>query len=324
MTTENSLFGNLFDNVKITNDRLATFTGDTIGKLSTQNTGNRFDAVLALLNASYPAFTGNVSGLDNALNLQKGGTMTVEGVQTLFKRTMSEQEPFIATALGGRTTPAFMEFYPHKISEYSKARQNKMTTLTTRVNTAATANSDALGETLTATLQAFKTSWTNAKAAQNTKKGTVSSKRGDRNSTRTTLELNLCTTIHTVGMLFPGDIAECLEYFNFSLLYNTVRHTHITKSGTILINKKVMIFDVLFPAEHVITVKNTTDNAVIIAYFAANRDDEPVPGTGIIINPLKEKSKQAEDYGDVAHPFFIIKNMSDVNDATFVVETKSL
>jgi len=324
MTTPDGLFGNLFDSNRINNDRLGIFTGDTIGKLSTQNTGNRFDAVLALLNASYPAFTGNVSGLDNALNLQKGGTMTVEGVMTLFKKTMSEQEPFIAVALGGRTTPAFLEFYPRKISEYSKARQNKMLMLTTRVNTAATANSTALGTTLTATLQAFKTSWTNAKAAQNTKKGTVSSKRGDRNSTRTTLELNLCTTIHTVGMLFPGDVAECLEYFNFSLLYNTVRHTHITKSGTIIIDRKVTIFDVLFPAEHIIIVKNTTINAVIIAYFAAHEDDEPAPGTGIIINPLKEKSKQAEDYGDVALPFFIIKNMSNVNDATYVVETKSV
>lgn len=324
MVAPEKIFENFFDDVKIINNRLGVFTGDTIGKLITQNTGGRFDGLITLLNGSYPAFTGNISNLDVAITLQKGGTMTVDGLVTLFAKTMSEQEPFISRALGGRDTDAYLQFYTHKISEYTTATQAEMITLTTRVNTAATTNATALGTTLTTLLQGFKAAWTTAKVLQNTKKGTVTSTRGDRNSTRTTLELNLCTVVHSIAALFPGDIAGCMGFFNFPLLYNSVRHKNILKSGTIVANKTVMIFDELFPADHIIKTRNTTDNAIIKAYFAVSPDAEPVDGVGIFINPNKDKSKPASDYGDVRLPYFVIKDLSLVNDATYIVETKAL
>ncbi len=320
MISPDKIFENYFNDKNIINTRLDSFASDCIARLTSGNTGSRFDAILTLLNSSYPAFSGNISNLDVALTLQKGGTMNVEGTMTLFKKTMSEQEPFIASALGGRATTAYLQFYPHKVTEYTIARQTEMNALTQRVKTAASTNATALGTTLAALLQGFKAQWTTAKSNQMTQKGNVSTKRDDRDTTRTTLELNLCSAIHTVGGLFPGDIPTSMSFFSFHLLFNSTRHHHVVKSGSIAPGAKVVIFNELFEDTQLINVRNTTTNANIIAYFGEHDTDEPLTGEGIIVNNGKDKNEMAPAYGKNSFPFFILKNLSSVNEATYVVE----
>ncbi len=318
MISEEHFFKNHFDDEKIINNRLETFTGDMIGKLTAGNTGDRFQPILDKLAISYPAFTGDVSDVAIALSLQRGTTMTVEGVVRLFKTTMSAQEPFIASALGGRATPAYEQFYNHKISEYSRATQADMITLTTKVNTAATANATALGTTLATLLQGFKTQWSNSKTAQELKKGTVAISREERNDTRTNLELDLCYGINIIASLFPGDVDTCSTFVDFALLTTTPRRKHITRSGTIVVSSKVEAGNKLFGADEDITIENTCTNADIEAYLVENIGDEPT--VTVIVKPEKSVKKPATAYGDLSNPILVVRNRSRVNDATYVAK----
>ena len=58
---------------------------------------------------------------------------------------MSEQQGVIANALGGFTTPAFLEFYPNGVSEYTGATKTNLPVLIGRINAAATAHAGELG-----------------------------------------------------------------------------------------------------------------------------------------------------------------------------------
>jgi len=318
MISEELFFKNHFDDKNINNNRMEAFTGDMIGKLTAGNTGDRFTPVLDKLAISYPAFTGDVSDVAVALALQRGSTMTVEGVQRLFKTTMSAQEPFIASALGGRATPAYQQFYNHKISEYSRATQADMITLTTKVNTAATANATALGTTLTTLLQGFQAQWNTAKTAQELKKGTVAIGREDRNDTRTNLELDLCFAINIIASIFPGNVAACATFVDFALLTTTPRRKHITRSGTIVISSKVEAGNKLFDAEDDITIENTCTNADIEAYLVEHIGDEPT--VTVTVKPEKSVKKPATAYGDLSNPILVVRNKSRVNDATYVAK----
>ncbi len=318
MISEDNFFKNHFSEKAINNTRLETFTGDIKGKLTAGNTGSRFQPILDKLTVSYPAFTGDVTDVTVALNLQKGSTMTVEGVHKLFKTTMSAQEPFIANALGGRNKPEYLQFYPHKISEYSKCTQAEMITLTNSVKAAAIANATALGTTLAALLQGFAGQWTTTKTAQELKKGTVASNRTDRNDTRVALELDLCFAIDTIASIFPGDVETCKTFVDFSLLTTTPNRKHITKSGTILVSGKEEVANKLFDATDMIKIRNTGTNSDIEAYLAPSPSDAPT--LSITVRPGKEVRKAAAELGLSTSPFLMIRNTSSVNEATFVAE----
>lgn len=318
MISAELFFKNHFNDVKIINARLEVFTGDTIGKLTAGNAGGIFDTVLSRLATSYPAFTGNVSDVDVALNLQKGSTMTVEGVHKLFKVTMSAQEPFIANALGGKSAPAYLTFYPRKITEYSKCAQKDMTLLTTRVAKAATINATALGDTLATLLQGFKPQWADTKTAQELAKGDVSSERDDRSDTRIAIEKDLCYAIDIIASSFPGDVEKCSSFVDFKLLVNVVKRKHITKSGTILITERTVPANKSFTSEDKINIKNTSDNATIKAAIVLHPDDEPT--LFVLVKPGKSFNKSAALLGSLTGTYLILINMSAVNSVTYVVE----
>src|SRR5213075_30890 len=135
---------------------------------------------IALITPALAAFGTEVSDVDVALSLQMGKTLTVNQVMAAFKLTMSIKEGVIADDLGGRNTPAYLEFYPHGIFEYSKATKAEMPTLTVRVKTGATAHSVPLGATLTSLLTGFKAQWETARSQQDTQKGSVEDNRSQR------------------------------------------------------------------------------------------------------------------------------------------------
>lgn len=318
MISEELFFKNHFDERAITNTRLETFIGDMLGRLRAGNTGGRFDVIIDKFNISYPAFTGDISDVDVALTLQKGSTMTVEGVHKLFKTTMSFQEPFIADAIGGRETPAYKEFYPSKITEYSICPQADMPKLTSRVNTAATHYASALGTTRATLLEGFKNQWTTTKAAQELQKGKVSTERDGRNDTRLLIENDCNFAIAIISSLFPGDVANAKTFVNFSLLTHTPRKKHIKKSGTIIINNKQLVANKTFGIKEKVKIENTSDNATLRAYLVLTEDAEPTLFADI--KPGKSFNNEASLLGDLSGTMLMLKNMSEVNDVTFIAE----
>lgn len=218
MLQPEKLFANIFDNETITALRLYNFATDAAIRMANVDTNSVLITEKdAIIGATIP-FGAGLSHIDTSLSIQKGKTQTVNEVKTAFSDYMSEYKSEIAHAVGGLGSPGFIAFYPHGVNEYSVATKTQMPILVKRINTLATAHAAELGQPRTADLQDFESQWQNAADEQSTVKSTVSDGRADRGTIRHNLEMALLTAIHSVARQFPGDVAKCMSFFDFSLL----------------------------------------------------------------------------------------------------------
>ncbi len=319
MQQSEKLFENLFDDKNIIPSRLSNFASDTLNNLTANNGGGSYTALISLLTPLITNFQGEIGEVDTSLNIQKGSTLTVDEFIKVFSDTMSSEEPFIARTLGGKGTAAYLEFYPQGVSEYTKPAKINMQTFTDRVNTAATAHAAQLGATLTATLQAFSPNWKNTRDKQQQQMGTVDTNRTERSTNRTALELGLLTAIHTIGAAFPGNVPQCLKFFQFNLLFAQTKHKHKTFGGIIGADKTVEVLNRLFTDTAAITIRNPDDNATIFTWLAAT-PNETMPFTAIEVEPGKAHDLKPSQLGPLTNPFLLIYNSSEVNEGAWEVE----
>lgn len=217
------LFGNFYNDSKIAPTYLERHADDVIAKLTKGNTGGVYDSVLNPLVAAITPFKAELSDVDTSVNVLLGKTQTVDDFISDFAKFMKDNYINIAAKLGGDKTAAFLEFYPHGKTEYSKTTKTKMPTITARLNTAATNNTVALGATLTAQLQAFKAQWVTVRDKQLEGKATLKNNRTERSVVRLNVENCLLAVVRFIANKYPGDVEKCMSYFNFSLLEST-RH----------------------------------------------------------------------------------------------------
>ena len=109
-------FDNIFESTEITDVCLTNFAGDSLNRLTAQNTGGAYANLITTLTPPYNAMQELISSVDVALGLQKGKTLTLNEFIAYFKKTMSEQQGVIANILGGFGTPAYLQFYPNGLS----------------------------------------------------------------------------------------------------------------------------------------------------------------------------------------------------------------
>lgn len=218
---EKMLFGNLFDDVRITPTYLARFANDTKNKLSKNNTSNQFDIILNPLVLALTPLYNELGQVENTLNEQVGKTQTVDDFIAEFAQTIKVNYVHIASKLGGENTPVFKQFFPKGKTEYNAITKTKMPILVERLKLAATNNSTALGTELTTQLQAFKASWEGLRDNQLQSKAAVSTNRTERTSNRKAVEICLLKAIHFIADKYIGNVQECMVYFDFNLLFGS-------------------------------------------------------------------------------------------------------
>jgi hypothetical protein len=217
------LFGNIFDDERITPNYLARFGDDVVAKLTQNNTGSTLDVVLNPLKAAMIPLRGELGQVDTTLNLQVGKTATVDVFIEGFTQYMRDNYINIAAKLGGDKTPAFTEFFPHGKTEYTQITKTKIPTVMDRLKTAATSHTAELGATITGQLQAFQTQWLALRDNQLKGKAAVKTNRVERTTARRTVETCLLKTIHFIGDKYVGNVPQCMAFFNFNLLFGVHR-----------------------------------------------------------------------------------------------------
>ena len=210
------LFGNIFDDVRITPNYLARFTDDAIAKLTENNGTSAYNAVLIPLTAAIIPLRRELGEVDTTLNTQVGKTITVDAFMKLFIAYMNDKYIPIAAALGGVKTPAFLQFFPKGKTEYTNITKTKMPTVMERLKVAAQTHKEAIGETISNELQAFQTQWITVRKNQLQEKAAVKTNRTDRTAARRDVELVLLKTIHFIADKFPGDVLRCKTFFDFN------------------------------------------------------------------------------------------------------------
>jgi hypothetical protein len=67
---------------------------------------------------------------------------------------------------------------------------------------------------------------------------------------------------------------------------------------------------------------SVSDNASLFVFLGASADTQP-NGTGIKVNATKSRNLKLSELGNEGDTFLLIKNLSDVNDAAYVLEVKN-
>jgi hypothetical protein len=227
MVSEEKLFGNHFDEEKITDTRLANFAEDCLNRFKAIAIEGQYATTIAELTTKLQFLQEDISDVDTGKNKQRNKTLNVDEFITNFKRTMSSVEGVIAFK-SGKTSAVYMELYPDGVYEYTSATKTKMTTLMDRVENVVTAYETALGEDLTGMLSSLKTHWQTLRAQQEQQMMKVSDSRVERSEARQGVELALHNASHMLAQTFPFDVAQCASFFNFRLLYGVKHHEEET------------------------------------------------------------------------------------------------
>jgi len=313
------LFGNIFDDRNIINTRLLNFAKNLKANLIKQNTSHQFDTQITLLTTVIDDLEDDLGNVDTGINVQKGKTVDNNKVLAAFKLAMSDEEPFIARAIGGKDTAAYLEFYPAKISEYSNAIKTDMDTLTNRVATAATKYATQLGATLTAKLQSFATDWQDSREVQEQQKGGVKNIRADRSTTREALELALLKVLHHIASSYPGDVVKCKSFVSFHLLFPHGRSKVTDFEGTLAVGATNELLNKTLAIDDEITITNTGTNAPLLLWLAATATE--AAGTlAKTIQPGETQTYTPDQLGSAGNTFLLISNTSEVNEAKYAVE----
>ncbi len=317
MENSTTFFNNKFDESRITNLRILNFANNTLRKMALRNSGGQFTLVINALTPAIAALQDEVNAVDSSLNRQKGSTQTTTGVLDDFKKAMSDEEPFIARAVGGKGSEAYLEFYPNKVSEYSQVTKEQMTTLTTRVMNAAKTYETPLGTVLFDKLISFKPDWTLADTVHETQINEVDASRDVRSTKRTTVELLLMQALGTAIITFPGDQEKCKELFDFTLLHSDyhqkVFEVAMTPGGI------ATVLEHRFGAKS--QIKVMAETATNLRLFLSTTADE-AQGAGQEIAASTEEIFQISAFNaDVkTHHFIVVRNLDAVAPAKVRVE----
>ena len=222
------LFENPFADERITASRLANFAEDCLNRFTKANADGSYATLIGQLTPAITALQNELGNIAGSQAARKGKTLTVQQFVTEFKKTMSEKEGVIADAVGGFNTPAFLEIYPGGVSEYSDVTLAKMPTIVKRLNGVATKYAASLSPNLLSKLQGFEAGWHLVSTDHQQVKASLSSDRTDRTTARSSLEVVLLHAVYQVADRFPGNVAQCLTFFDFNLLEGTKSHKEKT------------------------------------------------------------------------------------------------
>ena len=218
MMQPTKLFDNFFDAETITSTRLANFANDCLNRLTANNAGKTFDTLIGKLTPALTALHEELGEVDTTLNQRKGKTLTVDTFIEEFKNTMRNLYSGIAYKLGGEKTPGFLEFYPNGKSEYTNANKTELPTLLARITAATNSHKAVLDKDITDQLISLESNWNSSRNSQQQAKANVSDNLTDRTAARQSVENALLVVVHTIAANYPGNVQQCLAFFDFTML----------------------------------------------------------------------------------------------------------
>ncbi len=208
------IFGNIFSERRISSIKIIEFTEDALEKLIKRNTNHQFDDLIDCLKIPLAHLKTRLNNYNYISNQNGSNTISKNQFILLFKKSMMDHEPLIAKVSGGTTSPLYLEFYPHGISEYQKSVKERIPFLINRVYKVATANSLFLKPDLQMSLQSFKFFLENYKIESTNEKLVLT-----RKNARNDLENALLKVIHSIAISYPGDANYCCSFFDFNILF---------------------------------------------------------------------------------------------------------
>ncbi|TCZ75008.1 hypothetical protein [Flaviaesturariibacter aridisoli] len=212
------LFGNFFNDPKISNYRMLLFGEDAYSSLK------EFLADMAAgIELPLATYRDLLGGVITARAVLKGRTVSVDDYSDAFLSTIRRTEDSLGVHNIRKGHPTYLEFFPQGLDGYNDINRGSAHALMQLAAAAASKHPDLLTTELAAELAAFPEGWLRVRGAQQVQAGSADDKAASVRAARRVLETALCKALHEVGARYPADAATAGSFFSFDLLYAAER-----------------------------------------------------------------------------------------------------
>ncbi len=181
MINLNTLFKNHFDSPKISDDKLKVFSEDHIQRLSVNNETGMLTTTVNDTTAIHSSYFGAIVNEATNIAIRQSNTKSVDNIIDTFIRGVRRYEGAVRSALG-EDSPAYLEFFPQGLTEYSNATKTNIERLINRFIKAADNHNAQLGGDIVSFFTNINTNYVSARTAQLGKIGQVSSNKSQTKS----------------------------------------------------------------------------------------------------------------------------------------------
>ncbi|MBK8660102.1 MAG: hypothetical protein IPN22_14850, partial [Bacteroidetes bacterium] len=207
----------LFMSPQISRERLRQFAESHIQRLTVNNPGGIYGAILAAITTAYSNFAGNLVDASTLEASSKALTLAKTNAQKAVHDKIREFEPLLDYTYRANR-PVYLEFYPQGLTEYDAATNAVFQTIAQRFQAAMNAH---LADFPPAEAAAFNTLMTTYLSSINNElagEGNVAGERTEIADTRLALCTQLTTNLLTIALNNVGNEAQAAVYFDQSIL----------------------------------------------------------------------------------------------------------
>ena len=211
------MFKNHFDTDKISDNNLRKFAEDQIQRMISNNPGGIYNQLITNTTAAYNGYFGSITNEDTKTAIKEGATIGMNTAMKAFQDAASQKEGTIRGNYGAKSA-TYQEFYPHGITEYTKANLGNVNTLMDRMVKAATAHAADLGAPFVTLFTNLQNDFVTLRTAQLKLIGEVAGKKDATVTTRDTVELQICKNVLLIASNNVGNLEAVNTYFNQSII----------------------------------------------------------------------------------------------------------
>jgi len=307
-----TFFRNHFDTQFISDDKMDLFSQDHIARLKTNNPENIYDPVITNTERAYDDYFSSKTSESVSAAQKEAATINVEKYAKEFADLISMKEGIIR-GTWGKESAQYQEFYPHGITEYTKAIRATMNELMDRYLQAATKYAAELPanfiDLFTAIINNYKTS----RDLQLGKMGNVAGDKLETAQNRDILETQLMSNVLVIANNNIGNTDVMKVYFTQRYIERSGRsqgeplapEEYIT--GTVAAGEKSEILHGGFSGDTEFNFKNTGQTT--LRFYTANLPDDPVPGTVLEVAAGEEATVLASSLGSEENLFLMVYNI---------------
>jgi len=230
------LSNDIFDDPKLSDQKLRTYSDDQLIRIANNNPGGIYTGLITATTTAYTAYYGNMTNEAVILAVSEGLTVAMNGARTIVWDKLSTQQGLLVF-LFGEESSIYQQFLPQGLTEYHNAALDNLTIILDRYETAAVAHLTA-GYPLEVT--AVATMIANYKAARTAQRDAFSQTdtlRTGRRETRKVLTVQLTRNLLILASDFIDNPDRFEDYYDAALLpigtSNKGDDTSLTLSGMV-------------------------------------------------------------------------------------------
>ena len=315
-------FRNHFNTDKISDDKMDLFAQDHIARLKTNNPENIYDPVITDTETAYNGYFSSKTKESVSAAQKEAATVNVEKYAKEFVELVSMKEGIIR-GTWGKESSQYQEFYPHGITEYTKATRATMNELMERYLQTATKYAAELPANFIDIFTALINNYTTSRNLQLGKMGDVSGDKLETAQNRDILETQLMSNVLVIANNNIGNTDVMKVYFTQHYIERSGRSQgdplapdeYLT--GKVAAGGKSEILHGGFTGDSEFIFKNT--GTTTLQFYTANLPDDPVPGTVLEIAAGQEATALASALGSEENMFLMVYNLDIENEGEYAV-----